>query len=130
MNKAKREALEAAGFRVGDYGDFLGLTDAERELVELRVRLGREIRQRRERAKLTQKGLAVMLGTTQPRVAKIEAGTRGVTLDQMVRAYVTVGGTLKLDGAFTQRKSVAKPPKSKTAVSAVVKGKKTGLVEA
>ncbi len=37
MNKAKREALESAGWAFGDYGDFLGLTDAERRLVEFRA---------------------------------------------------------------------------------------------
>jgi hypothetical protein len=37
MNKREREALEAAGFRIGDAEDFLELTDEERRLVELRV---------------------------------------------------------------------------------------------
>ena len=35
MDKATRKRLEEAGFRVGDAGDFLGLTDEERELIEL-----------------------------------------------------------------------------------------------
>lgn len=37
MNKGKRKALEAVGWRVGDAGDFLGLTEEEHRLVELRV---------------------------------------------------------------------------------------------
>jgi DNA-binding XRE family transcriptional regulator len=109
MNKAKREALEAAGFRVGDYGDFLGLTDAERQLVELRVQLGRLIRERRQRAKMTQEAFAGVLGSTQPRVAKIEAGARGVSLDQMFRAYVTVGG--KLPAILAGSRAKTKPSK-------------------
>ena len=37
MNKAKREALEQAGWVLGDAEDFLELTDEERHLVELRI---------------------------------------------------------------------------------------------
>jgi DNA-binding XRE family transcriptional regulator len=99
MNRAKREALEAAGFRVGDYGDFLGLSDAERQIVELRVRLTRGIREARERAGMTQADLASAMNSTQPRVARIEAGGRGVSLDQMMRAYFAAGG--KADALFT-----------------------------
>ena len=39
MDKAKRERLEEAGFRVGTVADFLGLTPGEKELVEIRVAL-------------------------------------------------------------------------------------------
>ena len=39
MDSEKRKRLEAAGYAVGDASDFLGLTDAETELVELKVRL-------------------------------------------------------------------------------------------
>jgi hypothetical protein len=38
MDKAMREKLEKAGYRIGDYADFLGLTEEERELVELRLK--------------------------------------------------------------------------------------------
>ena len=55
MDRAKREQLEAAGFRVGDADDFLGLTEEERRLVELRLVLSRAVRQERKR-----------LGETQP----------------------------------------------------------------
>jgi DNA-binding XRE family transcriptional regulator len=92
MRRSEREALEAAGWRFGDYGDFLGLSDAERQIVELRIRLSRGIREARERAGMTQADLATAMKSTQPRVARIEAGGRGVSLDQMMRAYFTAGG--------------------------------------
>ena len=41
MEQAKRAALKAAGFRVGDAEDFLELSDAERRLVELRLNMSR-----------------------------------------------------------------------------------------
>jgi hypothetical protein len=37
MDKAKRERLERAGFRVGTVAEFLGLTPEESELVESQV---------------------------------------------------------------------------------------------
>jgi DNA-binding XRE family transcriptional regulator len=92
MSRAEREALEAAGWKFGDYGDFLGLSDAERQIVELGIRLCRGIREARERVGMTQADLASAMRSTQPRVARIEAGGRGVSLDQMMRAYFTVGG--------------------------------------
>jgi DNA-directed RNA polymerase sigma subunit (sigma70/sigma32) len=101
MNKAKREALEAAGFKVGDYGDFLGLTDAERQIIELRVWLARQIREGREKSGMTQEALATLIASTQPRVAKIEAAAKGVSLDQMWRAYFALGG--KADYLFSLR---------------------------
>ena len=55
MNDAKRKALAAAGFVCGDAEDFLGLTDGERKLVDLRA-CGQPSRSwRRKQAKLTQK---------------------------------------------------------------------------
>jgi hypothetical protein len=39
--KAKRAAREAAGWKFGDAGDFLGLSDAERRTVEARVEKAR-----------------------------------------------------------------------------------------
>ena len=114
MSRAEREALEAAGWKFGDYGDFLGLSDAERQIVELRLRLSRGIRTARERAGMTQADLASAMKSTQPRVARIEAGGRGVSLDQMMRAYFAAGG--KADALFATRgvKKVAR--KSPTGV--------------
>jgi DNA-binding XRE family transcriptional regulator len=100
MSRVEREALEAAGWKFGDYGDFLGLSDAERQIVELRLRLSHGIREARERAGMTQADLASAMKSTQPRVARIEAGGRGVSLDQMMRAYFTAGG--KADTLFAR----------------------------
>ena len=37
MDAAKRKALEAAGWRFGDAGDFLGVTEDERKLLDVRI---------------------------------------------------------------------------------------------
>ncbi len=92
MDRRKRKALEAAGFRFGDAEDFLQLSDEERQTVELRVNLSRTIRKRREAQQLTQAQLARKLKSNQSRVAKIEAGGVGVSLDLMFKTLFALGG--------------------------------------
>lgn len=110
MSRVEREALEAAGWKFGDYGDFLGLSDAERQVVELRIRLSRGIREARGRAGMTQADLASAMKSTQPRVARIEAGGRGVSLDQMMRAYFVAGGKAETLFAVGTAKKEPKSP--------------------
>jgi DNA-binding XRE family transcriptional regulator len=94
MDKKKREALEAAGFRVGTVEEFLGLDEQDRQLVELRVAVARAVRRARRRKKLTQAQLASSIGSTQARIAKMEAGSGEVSLDLMFRGLFGAGGTL------------------------------------
>src|SRR5882724_11424554 len=91
MDRKKRKALEAAGWRGGDYAEFLGLTEEERREVELRGALSDVIRRRREVLGLTQKQLASKLKSTQSQVANLELGI-DVSLDFMFRALFTLGG--------------------------------------
>lgn len=95
MTPQKRKALAAAGWRIRETADFLGLTAEERQLVELRLTLALAIRRQRQASGLSQKQLGERIGTTQPRVAKIEVGAPDVSLDQLVRAYVAAGGRLE-----------------------------------
>jgi DNA-binding XRE family transcriptional regulator len=96
LHKEKREALEAAGWVFGNAEDFLELTEEERCLVELRLRIARGIRTLRKLKKLTQLELARRIKTSQPRVAQIEAGSSGVSLDQMISGYIVLGGSLNV----------------------------------
>jgi ribosome-binding protein aMBF1 (putative translation factor) len=95
MNKAKRKALEAAGFRFGDAEDFLGLTNEERRLVEVRLAVSRAVRELRKESGVTQQQLAARIKSSQSRVAKIEAAAPDVTLDLSFRALFAVGGSLR-----------------------------------
>lgn len=92
MDRRKRKALQAAGFRFGDAEVFLRLSDEVRQAVELRVNLSRTIRKRREVQPLTQSQLARKLKSSQSRVAKIEAGGVGVSLDLMFETLFALGG--------------------------------------
>jgi DNA-binding XRE family transcriptional regulator len=93
MDTAKQAKLEASGWRVGSADEFLGLSAEEGELVEVRLRLSRALRRERERRHVTQAVLAKKLGSSQSRVAKIEAGDPSVSLDLMVRALLTLGAS-------------------------------------
>ena len=95
MDKIKRKAIEAAGFRIGDTSDFLELTEEETRLVDLRVAVVRAVRRLREAQDMTQKQLATKLKSSQSRVAKIEAGSADVSLDLLFRGLFAVGGSLE-----------------------------------
>jgi predicted transcriptional regulator len=97
MNAEERKALESRGYKVYDHaGDAVGMTDEEKQLMEIRVDLAIKVRKRREELQLTQKELALRLKTSQPRVAKIERGDWDVSLDQIFRAYAVMGGRLAI----------------------------------
>lgn len=106
MDKKKRTALEAAGFRIGDAWDFLELTPEERRLVELRVSISRAIRRLRQEQNLTQQQLADRLKSSQSRIAKVEVGASDVSLDLLFRGLFALGGKLTdLTHAKTARSS-------------------------
>jgi predicted XRE-type DNA-binding protein len=94
MQTTKRKALVAAGWKIGDAADFLGMSAEESQLLDARVKLAMAIRQQREARGLSQKELGSRLKTTQPRVAKIERAASDVSMDQLVRAFTAAGGKL------------------------------------
>lgn len=96
MESTKRKALEAAGWKVGDTADFLGMNDEERQLLETRVKLAQAVRQQREALHLSQKQLGAILKTSQPRVARIERAASDVSMDQLIRAFTAAGGKIEL----------------------------------
>ena len=93
MRKDKRERLERAGWKVGDAKDFLGLSDADTAVIDLRVSLAAALRRRRRARNLSQAALAKRIGSSQSRVAKMEAGDPSVSLDLLIRSLLTSGST-------------------------------------
>ncbi len=93
MKQTKKTRLEAAGWRVSDTAEFLGLSDEERRFVELKLALASGVRQLRERRGLTQAALAKQLRSSQSRVAKMEAADTSVSLDLMMRSLLSIGAT-------------------------------------
>ncbi len=94
MIPSKRATLKKAGYWIGDAEDFLELNAEERAMVELRLALSRAVRHKRIAKKLTQQELARRIQSSQSRVAKIEAGADGVSLDLSFRGLFAVGGKL------------------------------------
>lgn len=93
MRNERKEKLERAGWKVGDAKELLGLTDAEMALIDVRVSLARELRRQRLAKKLSQTALAHRIGSSQSRVAKMEAGDPSVTIDLLLRSLFSTGST-------------------------------------
>ena len=93
MDARKKKRLEAAGWRVGSTQEFLGLSPAEAAYIELKIALSDKLKERRQRQRVTQQDLARVLGSSQSRVAKMEAGDPTVSLDLLLRALFALGAT-------------------------------------
>jgi ribosome-binding protein aMBF1 (putative translation factor) len=93
MDRKKQKRLERAGWRVGSASTFLNLTSAEEKLVEMKLSLGTRLRKARQRRNLTQTALANRMGSSQSRVAKMEAGDPTVSLDLLVQGLLAAGAT-------------------------------------
>ena len=93
MTPAKKKCLEKAGWTVGDAAQFLELSEEQARFLEMKLALASGVRELRERKGLTQTALAERLGSSQSRVAKMEAGDRSVSLDLMMRSLLNIGAT-------------------------------------
>jgi DNA-binding transcriptional regulator YiaG len=93
MKRDKKSRLETAGWKVGDAADFLQLSEEEQAFIETKLALAQGVRRRRQRQKLTQAQLARRLGSSQSRVAKMEAGDASVSMDLMVRSLLRLGAS-------------------------------------
>jgi ribosome-binding protein aMBF1 (putative translation factor) len=93
MNASKKKKLESAGFKVGSVQEFLGLSDDEMALIDLKVRLIRMLRPAREATGITQVELANRIGSSQSRVAKMETASPDVSLDLICKALLALGVT-------------------------------------
>ena len=91
MKRSKKQRLERAGWVVSDASAFLDLSAEEARFVELKLALAAGVRQFRERQGLTQAALARQLGSSQSRVAKMEAGEASVSVDLMIRSLLEIG---------------------------------------
>ena len=122
MKAEKRKRLESAGWRVGDARDFLGLSEDEALFVEIKLALARRLRELREKRNWTQADLAKRVGSSQSRVAKMEAADPTVSVDLLVRSLLAIGADRKeLGRIFGSRArltaAAARPPSPESARS-------------
>ena len=104
MNKLKIQKLRKAGFKVGSVKEFLNLSDAELALIDLKRLLIKKIREIRKTNLITQESLAKIAESSQSRIAKIEAGDLGVSLDLIFRVLFVLGVDDKEIGRVLMRK--------------------------
>ena len=110
MDLTERERLEKTGYRVyDDAADWLGLSPESRHLLNLRIELTQAILKFRDALGLTQAQLAERLGSTQPRIANLELGQRGFSMDFAVKALLAMGGEVTITTKLPGRRK-AKPP--------------------
>jgi DNA-binding XRE family transcriptional regulator len=93
MQNEKRERLEQAGWKFGSTEDFLGLSAEEIAIVDMKLALAKSLQQQRQKYGLTQAELAKRLGSSQSRIAKMEAADSTVSFELIVRALLVLGTT-------------------------------------
>ena len=111
MEERRVRALEAAGWRVGTTEEFLGLTEEELAFIEMKLALADGLRELRLRASMTQTEVAKLIGSSQSRVAKMEAADPSVSIDLLVRTLLRLGANAENVASL-----VARTPRPKAAV--------------
>ena len=105
MNEARTEKLKKAGWKLGTPKEFVGLTDEEAALIEIKLALARGIKERRLSLRLTQEDVAKQLKSSQSRIAKMEASDATVSMDLLVRSLLVLGATTQEVGRVIARSS-------------------------
>ncbi|MEI6226899.1 MAG: helix-turn-helix domain-containing protein [Deltaproteobacteria bacterium] len=100
----RRKRLVSAGWNVGTGDQFLGLSRLESGLVSTKLALGDAVRSLRQRRRLSQETLAERMGSSQSRVAKLEDGAPGASLDLYLRALFSVHPQAQGDLAMLARR--------------------------
>jgi predicted XRE-type DNA-binding protein len=95
MDEAKKKRLAAAGWRSGDAADFPGLTEEAAAFVELKLALAGYLRELRAQNSWTQLQVARRLGSSQSRVAKMEAADASVSLDLLIKSLLALGASCR-----------------------------------
>jgi len=95
MDKKQIRHLRRKGWVVGSVGDFLELSPEEIQFIELKLALCACLKAERIKQGITQLALAKLLGSSQSRIAKMEAGDPTVTVDLLLKALLTLGVTKK-----------------------------------
>lgn len=92
MDRAKKQRLEDKGWKIGSASEFLELSPEESIIVEIKLALSLNLKERRQRL-MTQAELAEKINSSQPRVAKAENGDDSVSIELLIRAILATGAT-------------------------------------
>jgi predicted XRE-type DNA-binding protein len=103
--------LEKAGWKTTTVQEFLSLSDEDMAIIEVKVALAKRLRDQRVCAGLSQSEVAKIIRSSQPRVAKMEAADKSVSIDLLVKALVKTGVSIQDIGRSLEK---AVPPRAKT----------------
>ncbi|MBQ9343801.1 MAG: XRE family transcriptional regulator [Kiritimatiellae bacterium] len=94
MDAQRKKKLEAAGWKFGDYADFLGMTPEEKAVVEIRIAATKEMERLHAESGISQKELARRMGTQQPNVSRLFKNPGKATLDTILQALEALGSAV------------------------------------
>lgn len=95
MDPERRRELEGYGYVVTTAAEWLGLSQAESDYIEIALALRALLREVRKRAGLTQAQAARKLKTSQSRFSKMENGAPSVSLDLLITSALGLGATFR-----------------------------------
>ena len=107
VDKRKVELLEAQGWKIAGAREFLELSDEELQYIEIKIALSQLVKAQRKRRRLTQERAARLIGSSQSRVAKMEAGDPSVSIDLYVKSILALGGSQEALGEAIQMELLA-----------------------
>jgi DNA-binding transcriptional regulator YiaG len=93
LSDEQKARIQAMGGRVTTIEEWLDLAPEEVAVIDMKIRLGEELKAHRRKKRLSQQTVARILKTSQGRVSKLERGQ--ATLDQLTRSLLVLGGTEK-----------------------------------
>ena len=102
MDKKRQQQLEEKGFQVGSAADFLELSPEEEAYIDIRLDISNMVKAQRAKRGLTQEQLARAIGSSQSRIAKLEGGDPGISMDLMIKALLRLGTSKKQIGKLLE----------------------------
>jgi ribosome-binding protein aMBF1 (putative translation factor) len=102
MDKKRKQQLEEKGFRVGSTADFLELSPEEETYIDIRLDISNMVKSQRAKRGWTQEQLARAIGSSQSRIAKLEGGDPGISMDLMIKALLRLGTSKKQIGKLLE----------------------------
>ncbi len=91
MRESKRKKPAAKRREIGSAREFLGSSPGATAYIELRLTLADGLKKRREWLSMTQTQLAQTVGSSQSRIAKMEAGDPTVSVDLLFKSLLALG---------------------------------------
>lgn len=78
---------------VTDASDWLSLTSEESAIVDIRIKLAREVERLRHEKNITQADLAKSIGTRQSGIARMERNPVSATIDSLMMGLLALGSS-------------------------------------